>query len=163
MDTRELVRDVFDVTEELGPDDDHCSTGVVDDLQHLGGRQPPVHGDDDGPELGQSECDFEEFDAVLLDERDPVPEPDACGPEGVGGLTRPGVQLAVSDDALTHDEGGDISPLGAVHPHDVGDGWRCLRLAWPISTCPGLIAGRFGHVSRFGGRRPPSRVRAACA
>ena len=66
------VLDLLDVADELGPHDDDLGACVVDDLQHLGGRQPPVHRDVDGPELGQAEGDLEEFGAVLLDERDPV-------------------------------------------------------------------------------------------
>jgi hypothetical protein len=79
------------VSEELRADHDHLRLRVIDDVQHLRRGQLPIHGYADGSEFGESTDDLEEFGAVLLDERDPVAEPDACGPERLCDLAGAGV------------------------------------------------------------------------
>ena len=91
----------------------HFCTGVVDDLHHLGGGQPPVHGQDHGPELGQSESHFEEFGAVLVDECHSVTETHPGRPEGVGGPTRADVELAIGDRGRSPTTSAATSPRSA--------------------------------------------------
>ena len=89
----EAIFDRLHVTEELRADHNHLRLCVIDDVQHLRRGQPPIHGYADGSEFGQSTDHFEKFGAVLLDERDPVAGPDACGAERLCGLARTGVEF----------------------------------------------------------------------
>ena len=131
---------------------------VVDDLRHLGRGQPPVHGHADRAELGQAESDLEELGAVLVDERDPVTETHAGGPEGVGGPARAGVELAEGDRPLA-DLKGATSPRSAPCTRTMS-----ATLAMPsidmahLSMAPRQF-GRFDPVSRSGARHLPSTVR----
>ena len=77
----QLILDGFEVVDELLAHHHGGRAGVGDDVAHLGCGQPPVHRHADSAQLRQTESDVEEFGAVALHERDPVPECPECGGE----------------------------------------------------------------------------------
>ena len=93
LDTRQPILDRLEVTEELGAHHDDARLRVLDDVQHLRRREPPVHRHANGAQLGEATHDVEELGAVLLDVGDPVAESDSGRPERLGGPAGPRVKL----------------------------------------------------------------------
>ena len=96
--------------------------GVVDDVLHLGGSQPPVHRDSDRAELGEGEDDVEELRAVAFHDRHPVAEPDTGRGQRLGRPAGSLVELTEGDGAFADDERGRVGATAPVHAHDVGEG-----------------------------------------
>ncbi len=176
---RELVLDGLDVAEELRPDHDDLGAGILDDLQHLGRGQPPVHRDADGPELGQSEGDFEEFGAVLLDERDPVTGSDAGGRNALAAwLERASSSAKVMVRSPTTQRDGvgtlrrrarercrrrlAMSAVGMAHLNTAGvQGWTRLSLHDRVDRNSGATVSNARAVTAIRGAMRTGRVRAA--
>ena len=113
----------------------------------ISGRgQPPVDRDADSAQLGQTESDVEEFGAVALDERHPVPVPDAGVGEGLRRPAGPVIQLAVGDGVVTDDQGRSVGPMPAVAANDVDEGCGSTGFS-PL----GCIRWRFMIVSTAAG------------
>ena len=92
------------MAEELGSHDDDPGLRILDDVQHLRWREPPIHRHANGTQLGEAADDFEEFGAVLLDEGDPIAEADTGRPERLGGLAGPRVELRERDGPFADDQ-----------------------------------------------------------
>ena len=72
LDGGQLGLDLVEVGRELLADEEHLGAGVVDDLAHLGRRQPPVHVDQHRVDLRGREGQLEVVGPVLLDARDAI-------------------------------------------------------------------------------------------
>jgi len=131
------------VADELRPHHDDLGACILDDLQHLGWGQPPVHRDVDGPELGQSVGDFEKFGAILLDECNPVTGYDTGSLERVGDLARTGVEFGERNGAIANVQRDGVGTFGAVHANDVGQAGDICGRHGPSQHGRGFRAGRF--------------------
>ena len=69
---------------ELGIDEEHRRTGLLDDVAHLVGVEPEVDRHDDAAVAGHREQGDEEAGAVLRDDRHPLAGTDAEGVEAGG-------------------------------------------------------------------------------
>ena len=112
----------FEMAEELGSHDDDLGLRILDDVQHLRRREPPVHRHANGTQLGESADDLEELCAVLLDEGDAIAEADTGRAERLGGLAGPRVELRERDRPFADDERRGVGPNPRLDAHDVGDG-----------------------------------------
>ena len=92
-DVGEVGLECRQVLGELLVDDQDLRLGVVDDVGHLRGSQPPVHRNGHPIHVGRSEDHLEELDRVLVDEGHPVLGTDTIGDQGVGHLSGPTLHL----------------------------------------------------------------------
>ncbi len=172
LDRRQPILDRLEVTEELGAHHDDPRLRVLDDVQHLRRREPPVHRHANGAQLGQATDDVEELGAVLLDVGDPVAESDSGRPERLRGPTGPRVKLGEGDGPVADDECRRVRAARCVHADDVGDGrdigighgqlLGCSRCRFIIAlTAPGAMVLTAWAVTAMRGAMRTGRTRAA--
>ena len=86
------MSDVVDGFCVVRPVDQHGGSGVLHDPGHLGVGEPPIDGDADRTDQCAPEEDFEELDAVSIQEGHPLASNDAIGCQRGGHLFRPFVE-----------------------------------------------------------------------
>jgi hypothetical protein len=159
----EAVRgvDVGERVVELGIDEKHGRTGLLDDVANLVGVEAEVDRHDDAPVAGYAEQGDEEAGAVVGDDGDSFAAPNAEGVEAGG--QRPGVlgdlpprQLSPAGGGLVgfvdHADPVAVDVLGAVE--EVEDVERDLhRSSWMVGDL--LLGGCWVDPTQSGGRPEP--------
>ena len=160
------------MTEEFIADDDGARLRILDDVQHLRRREPPIHRNANGAQFREAEDDLEEFGAVLLDEGDAIAETHARRPERLRDLAGTGIELRERKGPVAGDQRHGIRSPRRVDAHDVGDagdgGVRhgqalgCMRCRFiRASTAPGAKLLASCAVTAIRGAMRTGRTRAA--
>ena len=109
------------IGDEVGADDQHLGLRIVDDVLDLGCSETPVDVDAHRIEQRRAEEHLEVFDAVLVEEGDPILRRDADGGETLGDLGRASVKISPGETAGVLDERNVVGAIRAVHAQDAGN------------------------------------------
>ena len=118
LDALEAAFHLLEVSEKVGTHEEDLGLGVIDDIGHLGGRQPPVHGHVDDIGLAAPEEHLEVLGAVLVQEGDPALLGEPGGEEPLRHAARSRVHLRPRDHALAVGDHRPVAPPARMFPDD---------------------------------------------